>query len=108
MCQDLLIFGTLKIETADGAVDCGQPLPPKFKRGDSDGDGPLTVGDPITSLSYQCLGTVLPACLDALFGQQELTKLGALPLDATKSKRFLKECYYHIRDRDSSARRVNL
>ena len=53
----------------DGSVFADVTLTPTaggFKRGDDDADGVLTVGDSIFSLSFQFLGSVEPACLDAL------------------------------------------
>ena len=43
-----------------------EPLPSFFKRGDSDSDGVLSIGDPVFSLFFQFLGTLQPLCLEAL------------------------------------------
>jgi len=39
---------------------------PEFRRGDSNDDGRINIGDPIASLDFQFSGTFAPACMDAL------------------------------------------
>ena len=40
-------------------------VPGQFIRGDSDGDGELSIADPVRTLNYLFLGTVALSCLDA-------------------------------------------
>jgi len=40
-------------------------VPGQFIRGDADGSGGLTIGDPVRTLSYLFLGAAAPPCLDA-------------------------------------------
>ncbi len=38
---------------------------PRFRRGDTDGNGALEITDPINNLAFQFLGTFIPPCMDA-------------------------------------------
>ena len=47
------------------ALGGSEPLPPKFRRADADGDGKLNISDAIFTLSALFLGGAGPECLDA-------------------------------------------